>query len=202
MLNNRLPSNLGNSLKTVRKNQSLKQLDIATKCAFSLPTIIKAEQGQGLFNSFQTIAKCLDYEISGRTLPSAESLGESLAILRERQKISLRSLSELTKVSVPTILAIESNHPGHLFPIEQIATALGAGLFLHPIGTPLPFYKTTAISSNYQSWSTPPEILDKLYPIVGGQFDLDPCSTTKDKNKAPVKAKIHYTGEDGDNGLI
>jgi transcriptional regulator with XRE-family HTH domain len=201
LLKNRLHSNLGNALKAARKSKELKQSDLASMCALSLPTIIKAEKGQGLLSTYKTVIDNLGYEVAGRTLPSAESLGESLALLRNRQKISLRTLSEMSDVSVPTILAIESNISGHLAPIEQIATVLGAGLFLHPVGTPLPFYKTAAISSNYQAWSTPPEILDKLYPMVDGEFDLDPCSTTRDKNLATVKAKIHYTGEDGCNGL-
>lgn len=124
-----------------------------------------------------------------------------LAILRQRLQTSLRHLSQITGISVPTISAIEANRPGNLYPLEQVAGALGAGLFLHASGTALPFYSTAAISSNFQSWGTPPEILEKLYPIVGGQFDLDPCSPTRDKKKASVNAKIHYTHELDHNGL-
>ncbi len=139
----------------------------------------------------------------GRSLPSGKTVGESLALLRQRQKISYRQLARITKVSPPTIAAIEANKMGNLLPVELIAATLGAGLFLHPKGQPLPFYSTAAVSSVFHAWTTPPELMKKLYPIVGGMFDLDPCSPTLDRKKAPVQARVYFTGQSAEsNGLL
>ena len=120
-------------------------------------------------------------------MPAGETIGERLALLRKRRGISRRSLSTMAKVSQPTIAAIEAEASGHLAAVERVAVALGAGLFLHPKGEPPSFHKTAAISSAHQAWKTPSDLLEKLYPIVGGMFDLDPCSPTADRRTASVR---------------
>jgi hypothetical protein len=37
--------------------------------------------------------------------------------------------------------------------------------------------------------------METLYSVFG-TFDLDPCSPTKDRRKAPVKARVRYTVDD------
>jgi transcriptional regulator with XRE-family HTH domain len=202
LLNNRLHSSLGIQLKALRKSADLTQKTLASQSGFSIPTIIKAEKGAGALASFTTLANLLGHEITGRSLPNSNSLGESLGLLRQRQKLSLRSLSELTDVSVPTIMGIEANRPCNLYPVERIGATLNAGLCLNHIGQALAFYSSAATSSNFQAWTTPPDILERLYPVVGGIFDLDPCSPTTDRKKAPVKAKVYHTGDEGNNGLL
>ena len=202
MLNNRIFSTLGFELKKIRKASGLKQYNVSAQTGLSVITVIKSEKGAGLLSSFTSIARLLEHNIAGRSLPKGNSLGESLAILRQRQKIPLRELSTLTGISVPTIISVEANQSTTLYSVERIAATLGAGLFLNHNDKPLSFFNTAATSSNYQAWTTPPELLDKLYPIVGGLFDLDPCSPTKDRKKAPVKAKVYHTGETNDDGLL
>jgi len=108
----------------------------------------------------------------------------------------------IAKISVPTIAAIEVNTSSHLVTVERIAAALGAGLFLHPKGKPPTFWRTTATSSAHQAWQTPIEVLEKLYPVVGGTFDLDPCSPSADKRTASVRARVYFTGKTPeDDGL-
>jgi phage N-6-adenine-methyltransferase len=43
-------------------------------------------------------------------------------------------------------------------------------------------------------WATPPEVLERLYDVVGGRFDLDPCSPGKARSR--VRARTHYTEQD------
>lgn len=46
-------------------------------------------------------------------------------------------------------------------------------------------------------WFTPSWLLEVLYDVFG-EFDLDPCSPTFDRTKAPVRAKAYYTApQDG-----
>ena len=41
-------------------------------------------------------------------------------------------------------------------------------------------------------------VLEALYPLVEGRFDLDPCSPSSDRRTAPVKARMHFsTTDDG-----
>lgn len=203
MSKNLFYSALGSDLKTARKKAGLVQAEIAGQMGCTVPTVRQAEKGGGLFIGFVALADALEHEIQGRSLPRGDTLGESLAVLRERQKISYRQLARITTISPPTIAAIEANKMGNLSPIERIAASLGAGLFLHPKGQPLKFYRTTATSSAFQAWTTPPDLLKKLYAVVGGSFDLDPCSPTLDRNKAPVQARVYFTGQSTESdGLL
>ena len=202
MLKYRLHSPLGNELKKLRKENCLTQKELAIQSGFSIPTVIKAERGLGSLSSFTTLSNLLGYEITGRSLPKSNSLGQSLGILRKRQELSLRNLSNLAEISVPTITGIETNQASNLSSVEQMAIVLNAGLCLHPIGQPLAFYSSAATSSNFQAWTTPSDILEKLYTVVGGIFDVDPCSPTSDRQKAPVKAKVYHSGEPGNDGLL
>ena len=179
----------------------LTQSEIVEKTLLSLPTIRKSENGDGTLASFLTIVNALEHKLVGQSLPPGNSLGESLKLLRQRQELSLRRLAELSDVSVPTLLSIEANSSGHFSSVERVATILGARLFLHPSNKPLTFFRSTGLSSAYQAWKTPSDILEKLYPIVGGMFDLDPCSPTLDRKNAHVRAKVYHNGEHGNDGL-
>ena len=202
MIKNRLLSALGSELRAARKDAGLLQADLAARIGCSIPTIRQAERGGGTLAGFLAVADRLDREIGGRSLPAGDTIGERLALLRKRRGISRRSLSTMAKVSPPTIAAIEANASGHLAAVERIAVALGAGLFLHPKGDLPSFHKTAAISSAHQAWRTPPDLLEKLYPVVGGMFDLDPCSPTADRRTASVRARMYYTGRTPeDDGL-
>jgi hypothetical protein len=69
-----------------------------------------------------------------------------------------------------------------------------------PEGTPARFWSSAAVSSAHDAWTTPPDLLARLYPLLpGNQFDLDPCSPTADRRRAPVRALLHYT--EADDGL-
>ena len=202
MMKNRLLSALGSELRAARKEAGLLQADLAARIGCSIPTIRQAERGGGTLAGFLAVADRLDREIGGRSLPAGDTIGERLALLRKRRGISRRSLSAMAKVSQPTIAAIEAEASGHLASVERIAAALSAGLFLHQKGKPPSFHRTAAISSVHQAWRTPPELLEKLYPVVGGMFDLDPCSPTADRRTASVRARLYFTGRmPDDDGL-
>jgi len=203
MIKKRCYSGIGADLKTARKAGGFLQSEIAAAVGLTIPTVRQAENGGGYFSGFLACADYLGREIAGRSLPQGDSIGERLAVLRDRQKISYRRLSALTKISPPTLAAIEADTIGHLAAFEKVAEVLGAGLFLHPKGAPLNFYRTAGTSSAFQAWTTPPDLLAKLYPIMGGCFDLDPCSATTDRKAATVKARIYFTGQQGkENGLL
>ena len=157
-------------------------------------TVLQAENGRGSLAFFERIAAHLGHEIGARSLPPAKHLGERLAALRQRRGISCRSLALLAGVSAPTVSAIEAGRAGHLEPLERLAQALGAGLCLGPIGASTSFWTGAAVSSTHHGWTTPPGLLARLYPLVGGQFDLDPCSPGG--ARPPVRSRIRFTAED------
>ena len=203
MRKNRLPSALGSEIRAARQEAGLLQAELAARIRCSIPTIRQAEQGGGTLTGFLTLAEKLDREIGGRSLPAGDNIGERLALLRKRRGISRRSLSAMAKVSPPTIAVIEASASGHLASMERMAAALGAGLFLYPKGKPPTFHRTAATSSAHQAWRTPPDLLEKLYPVVGGMFDLDPCSPTADRRTASVRARLYFTGRTPeDDGLV
>jgi site-specific DNA-methyltransferase (adenine-specific) len=185
-------SSIGIQLKNARKSAKLTQSNIAKTLNFSTPTIRQAEHGLGTYAGFIKITKELGLDLVGRNLKNKLDLGEGLKLLRRRQKISIRHLSAITGIHADTIKSIESNTAINFYPIERVATALGAGLLLHPSGVQLPFHTGIATSSNHQSWLTPPEFIELIYPIVNGKFDLDPASNGVGR-QANIKADRHYT---------
>lgn len=196
--NRRLRDGLAGQLRTVRHAADLTQHAVAERIGMGRETVLQAENGRGLLASFVRIAAHFDHEIGARSLPPAKHLGERLAALRQRRGISCRSLALLAGVSAPTVAAIEAGRAGHLEPLERVAQALGAGLRLGPVGASPSFWTGAGVSSTHHSWTTPPGILARLYPLVGGLFDLDPCSPGG--ARPPVRSRIRFTAED--DGLV
>ena len=194
MTQNIFKSTIAAQLKMARRTVKLTQRDLAKNIGISIPTIKKSENGLGTYSSFLKIADALGLELVGRNLKNTITLGEALKVLRKRQAISIRGLSKLTSLHPNTIKAIENNGAVNLYPIDLIADHLQAGLFLKPKDKSLPFWTGIAASSVHDSWQTPPELLEKLYPIVNGSFDLDPCSNAVG-NLANVKAKTYFIKE-------
>lgn len=194
MPQNTFKSTIASQLKQARRTAKLTQRSLAEIAGVSIPTIRQAENGLGTYSGFIEIAEALSLVLAGRNIKNNTSLGEALSILRKRQKMSIRSLSRLSSLHPNTIKSIEENRAINLYPIDLIANYLQAGLFLKPKDKSLPFWTGIAASSVHDAWQTPPELLDKLYPVVNGIFDLDPCSNAVGIS-ANVNAKTHYIKE-------
>jgi transcriptional regulator with XRE-family HTH domain len=199
MRNNPLHVRLGNQLRVGRRAAHLSQGDLAARVGCSLVSVRLAENGGGGSALFGELAAALGLELHGRMMPPSENLGAGLAALRNRRGLGRRTLSELTGVSVPTLTAMERGENVHFVKFVTAAVILGAGLTLTPKGTAKTYWEGAAVSSGHQGWTTPPELLAKLYDAVGGPFDLDPCSPSADRRSAPVMAKVHFA--EADNGL-
>jgi transcriptional regulator with XRE-family HTH domain len=200
VVKNRLHSRLGESLLSARRSSKLTQAQVATTAGCSLPSVAQAEAGLGGSLLFARLAHAVGHELSGRFLVPGIQIGGGLAALRQRRGLSRASVAALAGVSTPTVLSVERDANVHLPGLAAIATVLSAGLRLSPIGRDAGYWTGPATSSVHQGWTTPPDILDRLYAVVGGPFSLDPCSPTADRRSAPVRARIHYTMED--DGLI
>jgi phage N-6-adenine-methyltransferase len=107
-----------------------------------------------------------------------------------------RIVAELAGISPTTVAAIERDATAHLASVVRIGEALGAHLRLVPLGTPGSYWTAAAASSAHQAWTTPRDVLERLYRVVGGSFDLDPCSPVRSGPRAPVRARLRYTEED------
>jgi transcriptional regulator with XRE-family HTH domain len=136
----------------------------------------------------------LGFEQQGRQLPAAPQTGQRLALLRKRRGVSQRALCQLVGCSQPTLIQLEKNDAGRLETLNAALIVLGAGAYLAPYGASKRFYSHAGTSSVHHGWQTPAPLLERLYSVF--QFDLDPCSPTRDPKKAPVRAAMHYTARD------
>jgi transcriptional regulator with XRE-family HTH domain len=189
-------SALGSGLRSTRRSSKLTQSALAQRVGISLPTLRQAECGQGALTTFVNLAAAFDMEIGGRSLPPGETLGARLAALRKRRGLGRRIVAEMAGISPTTLAAVERDSGAHLATVTRVGEALGAPLRLVPKGAPAQFWATAAASSVHDGWTTPPEILGRLYEVVGGAFTLDPCSPVRTGPRAPVRARIRYVAED------
>ena len=161
-----------------------------------MPTVRQAERGHGSLLSFLSLAAVLEQEIGGRSLPPGGHLGGRLATMRDRRKWSRRTVAALAGISATTLAVLEQGAPVHLDTPVQVARVLGIRLCLHPVGHAPSFWSAAAISSTHDGWTTPPDVMECLYAVVGNPVDLDPCSPVRTGPKAPVRARLRYTMAD------
>jgi phage N-6-adenine-methyltransferase len=191
-------TSLGSHLKRERKNQKLTQGDLAQQAQVAIPTLRLLESGQGNLTTFWAVLHVLNLAVVGRNLPPGESIGERIVTLRKRKGMSQRALASIIETTQPTLIALERHCTGRLLTLDRVLLALGAGAYLAPIGAQQSFYTHAGNSSNHHEWETPQDLLEQLYTVFG-EFSLDPCSPTRHKRFAPVRAKMHFTAEE--NGL-
>jgi phage N-6-adenine-methyltransferase len=153
------------------------------------------ERGNGNIPTWTKVLAGMAWNLRGKNLPVAETLGDQVALLRKRQKISQRALASMVGVTQPTVIGIEVRNTGRLSTLNAILTVLGAGPTLIPAGETASFYTHTANSSAFEAWTTPAWLLERLHQVFG-TFDLDPCSSTKDRRLTRVKARAYFTSED------
>ena len=188
---------LGTELKLARTAAGLSQAALAEKAGVSLPTVGQAERSEGRYDSFTKLADALGLTVGSRTpLPAGETIGEQLATYRLRLgKLSQRGLAVAGGLTPATAAAVENGKIGHLAALEAVARVLGVVLCLEKSGRAKSFV-SAATSSAHECWTSPTWVMERLYAVIGGDFDLDPCSPTKDKARAPVKARRYFTEDD------
>ena len=198
MTKNPLHARLGAALRRARRDARLTQRDIAAAATCSLPSVTAAEAGQGGSGLFVRLAALVGHELTGRSLVPSGNLGEGLTGLRKRRALSRRAVVDMAGISVSTVAAVERDDNVHFANLAAVSVALSAGLRLSPTGTLPAYWSGAAVSSAHDGWTTPQEILDKLYVVIGGDFSLDPCSPTGSRRDAPVRAQVHLTlADDG-----
>jgi phage N-6-adenine-methyltransferase len=192
---------LGTELKLARTSMKLSQSVLADRAGVSMPTIGQAEKSEGRLDTFMKIAAVLGLTVGSRTpLPTGNNIGEQLATYRTRLgKHSQRSLAKAAGLNPETVAAIDAGRIGHLAALEAVASTLGVTLCLEQAGRTKSFVAGAATSSAYECWTTTQWVMDKLYTVIGSEFDLDPCSPTKDRQQAPVRARRYFT--EADDGL-
>lgn len=192
-------SGLGAELRIARRAAKVTQLSLATLTQVSAPALRQSERGRGLLSTFVTLAAELGFVIDSRSLPPGETLQIRLAALRRRRGLAQRPLAALAGISPTTLAGLERGIGTHLATAIDVATALGATLHLRPEGTSQAYWTGAAAASAHNGWTTPADVLERLYVVNGGVFGLDPCSPVRRGPKAPVKAKLRYVA--GDDGL-
>jgi phage N-6-adenine-methyltransferase len=192
---------LARTLRQARRGTRISQATLAARTGLAVRTIRNLEHGRGTLASLARALKALKLALVGRHLPPGRNIGARIADLRQRRRVSQRALAADAGVTQPTIVALERRNRGRLETLDRVLTLLGAGQRIMPATEAPSFYASTANSSAHHNWHTPPELLDALY-ARGLAFDLDPCSPTKDRRRAPVKAKAHYVEDDDALGMV
>ena len=187
-------SRLGRKLSAARNSAGMTQAQLAALAGGSVRGLWQAERGQGAAERFLSFAGILGMEVAGRSLPPGEHLGARILALRTRTGMSRSSLCDASGISRTTIAAIEAGRLGHLVAVERVGESLGAGLTLAAIGEAAAFFSSAALSSAWDAWATPQQVLDRLYVALGGGFDLDPCSPGRGRSR--VRAGMHLTEDD------
>ena len=195
MINIPFQNILGKQLQTVRRKRHLTQADLAQSANLSIPTVRNLERGRGNLGSWNSVLNALGIELRGRNLPPDETIGCQIATLRKRRGLGQRDLASLVGTTQPTLVALERYDVGRLHVLNAVLSTLGAGAYLAHPESPKPFYTHAGNGSTHHGWNTPQTLLERLY-IVFGIFDLDPCSPTRNRRTAPVRARIHYCPED------
>ena len=193
----RSASRLGRHLAAARADARLTQAELAALASCSVRSVWQAERGLGRADLFIRLAAVIGKEIAGRSLPPGDHLGVRLLALRRRTRTSRRQLSANSGVSPTSIAELEAGRLGHLAVLERVGKALGAGLALVPLDGAAAFFAGAALSSAWDAWATPYDVLERLYRVVDGGFDLDPCSPGR--GGCRVRARMHY--DEDDNGL-
>ena len=184
-------------LRLARKGRYT-QAEVSARAGLSLPTVRLLERNTGTQASLLKLTAALAVTIEGRNLPPGPTLGARLAQLRKRRGFTQRSLASALKLAPATINRLENTDASSVAVLCRVLAFLGAGAYLAADGAARPFYTHAGNSSVFHRWTTPPALLRKLYAVFGS-FDLDPCSPTADRRKAPVRARMYFT--EADNGL-
>ena len=170
------------------------QSAIAQVAGCSTRSVRQAELGLVRLPLFEKLVGALGRKIVGRSLPPGDTLGGRLASLRVRTGQSRRCIAAVTRISATTVASMERGEACNLVGLEAVADALGAGLALVPVGQAEPFYAGVACSSPSDAWATPLELLERLYVVIDGCFDLDPCSPGRHRSR--VRAIEHFNQDD------
>jgi len=184
-------------LRQTRKGR-FTQAEIAARAGLSLPVVRRLECGTGTQASLLKLTAALGLSIEGHNLPPGETLGARLAALRKRRGFTQRSLAAALQVAPATVNRLENTEASSVAVLCRVLAFLGAGTYLAAGGAVRPFYTHAGNASVFHRWRTPPALLRKLYAVFG-TFELDPCSPTANRRKAPVRARMHFT--QADNGL-
>ena len=107
-------NSLGVEFRKLRKRTRLTQATVATTAGISLPAIRKLERGLGNLATWTKALNALGWTLRGRNLPAGDSIGQQVAILRKRQKLSQRSLAAMAGITQPTVIALEVRNSGRL----------------------------------------------------------------------------------------
>lgn len=191
-------SALGAAFRALRRSGS-SQKRLASSAGVGVAAVRNIERGRGTLASWAAVLAALGVELRGRSL-AAGPLGPALAALRRRRGLSRRGLARMLGVSRQTLAVLEAGGPGRLETLEAYGAAVGAGLYLAPIGAAAGFYAAAGNSSAHHGWETPPELVAALEGVFG-RFDLDPCAASADASKARVRARVRLTMQDDGLGV-
>lgn len=192
MARNPEDSLFGAALRAARRRARVAQ----TALPVGATTAWQLERGRGAVASLHKVLEELGLEIQARNLPAGEGIGTRLRRLREMRRLSKRTLATLAGVSRQGLDGVETGG-GRVEVLERVAEALGLRLRLVEAGADRGFWSTAAASSTAVQYYTPREVLDACLAAVGlEQYDLDPCSPSRDRRTAPVPARRYFTEED------
>lgn len=174
-------------------SRSISQTELAKLTKLTRNTIGSLHLSKGNLQNLLKVMDVLELQFSGRGLPGGENIGKQVETLRKRQKLSQTTLGKQAGVTRQTIDKLEKQCIGRVDTLSAIFDALGLNVKLALVAERKRFTENAANSSTSDEWYTPKNLLNILYEAMDDIFDLDPCSPTRNAEKAPVKARTYYT---------
>ncbi|SCA56538.1 putative DNA-binding helix-turn-helix protein [Candidatus Terasakiella magnetica] len=174
-------------------SRSITQTELARLTKLTRNTIRSLHLGKGNLQNLLKVMDALGLQCAARGLPGGDNIGKQVETLRKRQKLSQTTLGEQVGVTRQTIDKLEKQCIGRVDTLSAVFDALGLKVKLTPVHERKRFIENAANSSTSDEWYTPKNVLTIFYDALGGVFDLDPCSPTRNAEKAPVKARKYYT---------
>lgn len=177
---------IAEEVRATRRQQGLRQADVATRAGLSQSAVADLERGLGTMQVLGAVMRVIDMRLTG--LPREQTLGARVRAARARKGWSLDRTATAAGISKGAVLRVEAG-TARVVSFEAVVAAL------------VPSATVRSRKPDRSNWAgggrdqrfTPEPFLDTLIAVLG-PIDLDPAG----HRDSPVRAaSVFYQENDG-----
>ncbi|MEL7445173.1 MAG: hypothetical protein AAGK02_05090 [Pseudomonadota bacterium] len=116
--------NLGSLLHDARRHAGLSQAELASRAGVSNPTVRLAERSQGTIGTYLKLVAASDHTVRIARVADPGLMGNHLADVRRRKRMTQRVASKTSGLSLPTVVNLEKRFSGRLALLEAYLALL------------------------------------------------------------------------------